>query len=189
MLDQFRINIRSKHWILNSQTMFSQSLAILTILTALLPLTNTQKENTKLDILKADILTHVIEKEKNNEETDTALQILQFILGNKQGNSRTEWVAAKDLIRRDNNELYKSSEDEIDDFIGLYEVRCQIEGKVRFSVQFRTIFMTTRVEQRSSSILIFLPDKEKLTTATSSNILTYLQAMVILTMITSTTKN
>ena len=110
--------------------MFSQSLAILTILTALLPLTNTQQENTKLDILKADILTHVIEKEKNNEETDTALQILQFILGNKQGNSRTEWVAAKDLIRRDNNELYKSSEDEIDDFIGLYEVRCQTEGKV-----------------------------------------------------------
>jgi len=124
--------------------MFSHQLSLLLIVASVLPVRNTQQEETKLDILKADILTHVIEKEKNNEQTDTALQILQFILGNKQGNSRPEWLAAKEIIRKNNNELFKSSQDEIDDFIGLYE----------------TIFTTTRSGQRSLNILISLLAKE-----------------------------
>ena len=106
------------------------------MLASVLSVRNTQQEETKLDILKADILTHVIEREKNNEQTDTALQILQFILGKKQGNSRPEWVAAKEIIRRDNNELFKNSQDEIDDFIGLYEVNISVGEILDFRFNF-----------------------------------------------------
>ena len=107
--------------------MASQAFTIFVIVLYALPPIKTQEKRTKLDFLKADILKHVIEKENNNEETDTALEILQFILGNKEGNSQAEWQVAKALIREDNKALYKSSEDEIDDFIGFYEVGIKLE--------------------------------------------------------------
>ena len=88
-----------------------------------LPFLRTLSTRTKLDHLKADILKHVLEKEANNEETDTALKILRFILGTKEGNSQAEWTAAKAVVKEANKELYKNSQDQIDDFIGLYEVR------------------------------------------------------------------
>ena len=45
-------------------------------------------ERTELDHLKADILKYVLEKEEAGEEAETALQILQFILGTRQTSHR-----------------------------------------------------------------------------------------------------
>ena len=103
--------------------MASQRLTVLVMIIFALPFLKALTTRTKLDHLKADILKHVLEKEANKEETDSALKILRFILGTREGNSEAEWEAAKAVVKENNAELYKNSEDQIDDFIGLYEVR------------------------------------------------------------------
>ena len=108
--------------------MASQRLTVLVMIISALSFIKSSSTGTKLDHLKADILKHVLEKEANNEETDTALKILRFILGTREGNSEAEWAAAKAVVKEANKDLYKNSQDQIDDFIGLYEVRLGAEG-------------------------------------------------------------
>ena len=100
-----------------------------------LPLIKTLTTRTKLDHLKADILKHVLEKEAANEESDSALKILRFILGTREGNSGAEWATAKAVVKEANQELYKNSQDQIDDFIGLYEVRLRLRLRLRLRKQ------------------------------------------------------
>ena len=111
---------------------------ILMILSALSFIT-TLSTRTKLDHLKADILKHVLEKEANKEETDTALKILRFILGTREGNSQAEWAAAKAVVKEGNEELYENSQDQIDDFIGLYEVRLRFQQNEGTNVEYSLI--------------------------------------------------
>ena len=58
------------------------------LLAALLCCLGCAGERTELDHLKADILKYVLEKEEAGEEAETALQILQFILGTRQTSHR-----------------------------------------------------------------------------------------------------
>ena len=58
------------------------------LLAALLCCLGCAGERTELDQLKADILKYVLEKEEAGEEAETALQILQFILGTRQTSHR-----------------------------------------------------------------------------------------------------
>ena len=119
--------------------MASQKLTFLVMILSVLPFTKTLTTRTKLDHLKADILKHVLEKEANKEETDTALKILRFILGTREGNSEAEWAAAKAVVAEANKELYKNSQDQIDDFIGLYEVRLRFQQNEEINIEYSLI--------------------------------------------------
>ena len=163
--------------------MASQRLKVLLLMIIFaLPFIKTSTTRTKLDHLKADILKHVLEKEANNEETDTALKILRFILGTREGNSEAEWEAAKAVIRENNEELYQNSQDQIDDFIGLYEVRLSL-SKYGIKYNFRTISTTIPMSLSTRTFLQVM--KLEMITAMFSNILICLQARKLKTITTS----
>ena len=164
--------------------MASQRLTVLLLIIFALPFIKTSTTRTKLDHLKADILKHVLEKEANNEETDSALKILRFILGTREGNSQAEWEAAKAVIRENNEELYENSQDQIDDFIGLYEVRLSL-SKYGIKYNFRTISTTILMMMSLSTRTFLRVMKLELITAMFSNILICLQARKFRTITTS----
>ena len=75
-----------------------------------------------LDDLKADILKYVLENENDPNDNRTAIDILQFILGTKTGNTEEEWEVAKQAVDNDPEAPpLPEDEEELNDIIGLYQ--------------------------------------------------------------------
>ena len=75
-----------------------------------------------LDDLKADILKYVLENENDASDNRTAIDILQFILGTKTGNTQEEWEVAKQVVDNDpEGPALPEDEEELNDIIGLYQ--------------------------------------------------------------------
>ena len=61
----------------------------------------TQCERTELDVLKADILKFVLENEGTAENTESAVDILQFILGERTETSEEDWAEAENIVKEE----------------------------------------------------------------------------------------
>ena len=93
-----------------------------------------QCERTELDFLKADILKFVLENEGTVENTESAVDILQFILGERTETREEDWAAAEDIVKEEpgaprlpdtraelNEVIGIGEEPDYDDLIGLYQ--------------------------------------------------------------------
>jgi len=84
--------------------------------------TNVRSKRSDLDFLKADILKYVLEKEENKEEAETAIDILQFILGTRTGTTAEEWESAQEIVEQEPDAPpLPTNQDELNDVIGLYQ--------------------------------------------------------------------
>ena len=95
----------------------------------------TRCERTELDVLKADILKFVLENEGTAENTESAVDILQFILGERTETTQEDWAEAEIIVkeepgapalpdtRAEINEVIGIGEESEDygDLIGLYQ--------------------------------------------------------------------
>ena len=95
----------------------------------------TRCERTELDILKADILKFVLENEGTAENTESAVDILQFILGERTETTQEDWAEAENIVKEEPGapalpdtraELNKvigigEESDDYGDLIGLYQ--------------------------------------------------------------------
>ena len=61
----------------------------------------TQCERTELDVLKADILKFVLENEGTAENTESAVDILQFILGERTETREEDWTEAENIVKEE----------------------------------------------------------------------------------------